>query len=220
MDELMEHVQMMSALMERFFDTPDINLLASAIGHVEAVIAKSSYVGVQRVLLQMLEMKYKLGGELGDLNQAISISQQIAASTVRDDLDRADILNDLCNLDAAILAGGEAAHSMPTDYPLRARLLNNLGNWFQRRFDRLGTQEDLERAIRVGKETVAVTSLYCPRQGTIWSNLGVAFFSRFDLLGAVADIMQAIVAIEEAAAITPSDHSDRLEILSMMGQWL
>lgn len=83
MNELVKHIQMMSALIERFFDTRDINFLTSANGHAEAVTTIYSHGHMQRALLQMLEMKYKISGELGGLHQAISIIQQIATSTAR-----------------------------------------------------------------------------------------------------------------------------------------
>lgn len=56
----------------------------------------------------------------------------------------------------AITMKGQAVTSTPDDHPKRAVYLNNLGNALERRFDRTGSTDDLERSIATKEEAVAI----------------------------------------------------------------
>src|SRR5207248_692643 len=104
-------------------------------------------------------------------------------------------------------------------HPDRAALLNNLGSWLGRRFERTGAIDDLNRAIEVTDMAIQNTPPdHSDRAGRL-NNLGSWLGSRFERAGAIEDLNRAIEITDMAVATAPSGHPDRAAILLNLGSW-
>ena len=90
----------------------------------------------------------------------------------------------------------------------------------QRRFERTGSMDDLDRAIRTNEQAVASTPDDHPNRGMYLNNLGNALQSRFERTGSMDDLDRAITTNEQAVASTPDDHPNRGMYLNNLGSAL
>jgi tetratricopeptide (TPR) repeat protein len=87
--------------------------------------------------------------------------------------------------------------------------LNNLGNAFLTRFERLGELSDLEDAISRFRDAVDLTPHGHPDKPGRLNNLGNALLTRFERLGELSDLEDAISRHRDAVDLTPHGHPDK-----------
>ncbi|KAG9083172.1 hypothetical protein FRC07_013995 [Ceratobasidium sp. 392] len=97
------------------------------------------------------------------------------------------------------------------------RLLNNLGNSWQSRFERLGDLADIDKAIACHTQSVQLTPHGHPDMPSRLNNLGSSWQSRFQRLGDLADIDKAIECYTQSVQLTPHGHPDMPGRLSNLG---
>ncbi|KAF8419631.1 hypothetical protein L210DRAFT_3369588, partial [Boletus edulis BED1] len=90
----------------------------------------------------------------------------------------------------------------PRGHPDQPGFLNNLGNCFRARFDRLGELRDLEGAISSYGNAIDLTPHGHPDKPSHFINFGDSFLTRFNRLGELRDLEHAI-SIYSHAASTP-----------------
>jgi hypothetical protein len=90
----------------------------------------------------------------------------------------------------------------PDSHPDKPSLLNNLGNSFQSRFERLGSLTDLEDAIRNKQKAVELTPNSHPDKPDWLHDLGIGILARFRLIGVLSDLESALSALSIAAQST------------------
>ncbi|KAF8121610.1 TPR-like protein [Boletus edulis] len=139
--------------------------------------------------------RFKRLGELRDLEDGIS--------TYRD----AD----------AISTHRDAVHLTPDGHPDKPSGLNNLGNSFITRFERLGELRDLEDAISTHRDAVHLTPDGHPDKPSGLNNLGSSFMTRFERLGELRDLEDAISTHRDAVHLTPDGHPDKPSGLNNLG---
>ena len=102
-------------------------------------------------------------------------------------------------------------------HPDKVSRLNNLGNCFKVRFQRLGELSDLENAISTLRDAVDRTPHGHPDRPSRLSNLGCSFKARFNRLGQLSDLERAISTLRDAVGFTPHGHPDKPGRLSDLG---
>ena len=148
--------------MTRFERTANESDLDSAIaaGQEAAASASASYEGYKSDLGNMLLARYRLRGDLDDLENAIDQYRLALAATTADRPDYAAFLSNLGNalellyertgdpgdLDVAIDQGQRALSKLPPDHPNRGVYLSNVGKAFRARYDKTGERADLNAA--------------------------------------------------------------------------
>ncbi|KAF8132284.1 CHAT domain-containing protein [Boletus edulis] len=180
--------------------------------------------------VQLLK-RFKRHGDRADLQQAITLLQQLVRSvSVWDDGYRVGLgnlgtalrlrferLGELKDLEDAISTHRDAVHLTPDGHPDKPRRLNNLGNSFITRFERLGELRDLEDAISTHRDAIHLTPDGHPDKPICLNNLGVSFITRFERLGELRDLEDAISTHRDAAHLTPDGHPDKPTCLNNLG---
>ncbi|KZT04056.1 uncharacterized protein LAESUDRAFT_786379 [Laetiporus sulphureus 93-53] len=117
---------------------------------------------------------------------------------------------DLTYLDQAIAGAVQLTSNDP-------EMLNDLENFFSRRFRHLQNLADVNLAIAVQQKAVQLTPDNHANKPDWLSNLGNSFLSCFKHLGNLADVDQAIAAQQEAVQLTLDDHVNKPDWLSNLG---
>ena len=86
-------------------------------------------------------------------------------------------------MDAAIDLLRQAVAAIPPGHPSRAASLSDLGLALRVRFERTGSQPDLDDAVAASRDAVAATPLNDPDRAMSLSNLGAALQCRFERTG-------------------------------------
>ena len=174
---------------------------------------------------------FQRSGDLADLQQAVSVLQELVRSTSsEDDRHRAGLWNlgealfyrferlgQLSDLEDAISRRREAVDLTPDGHPDMPIILNILGNSFLTRFKRLGQLSDLENAISRRREAVNLTPDGHPDKPSRLYNLGIALRTRFERLGQLGDLKDAISRQKQAVDLTPDGHPDKPSRLNNLG---
>ncbi|TEB25872.1 hypothetical protein FA13DRAFT_1896442 [Coprinellus micaceus] len=100
------------------------------------------------------------------------------------------------------------------DLPSR---LYNLGNSFQRRFERTGELSDIARAISVHMQAVDLAPEGHVDRPAAFNNLGNSYQIRFEQTGTLSDIENAISALTNAVHLTPEGDADLPSRLNNLG---
>ncbi|KAG6370030.1 hypothetical protein JVT61DRAFT_12549 [Boletus reticuloceps] len=87
-------------------------------------------------------------------------------------------------------------------HPHKHGMLNNLGNSFITRFERLGELSDLEDAISTLRDAVHLTPDGHPDKPSGLNNLGTSFINRFEHLGEPSNLEDAISLYPHAASVS------------------
>jgi tetratricopeptide (TPR) repeat protein len=111
----------------------------------------------------------------------------------------------------------DAVDLAPHGHPNKPALLNNLGNSFVTRFERLGELSDLEEAILRQRDAVDLTPHGHPDKPSRLNNLGNSFLTRFERLGELSDLEEAISRQRDAVDLTPHGHPDKPGRLNNLG---
>ena len=136
-------------------------------------------------------------GDLADLQEAITLMEELVRSTSTSDdrysaalgdlglalSYRFDHVGELSDLEEAISRLRDAVNLTPHGYPHKRNLLNNLYNSFRARFRRLGQLSDLEDAISTLKDAVQLTPHGDHEKARMLNNLGSSLLARFERLG-------------------------------------
>ncbi|KAL9563958.1 hypothetical protein ACKAV7_011993 [Fusarium commune] len=124
------------------------------------------------------------------------------------------------NLEEAIETARQAVKSTSNDHPDKAAMLNNLGVFFERRYERTGEMKNLEEAIETSRQAVKSTPDDHPDQAGRLNNLGVFFERRYERTGEMRDLEEAIETARQAVKSTPDDHPKLATWLSTLGTML
>ena len=95
--------------------------------------------------------------------------------------------------------------------------MNNLGNSFLTRFERLGQLNDLEDAISRQRDAVNLAPNYHPEKPGYLNNLGNSFRVSFKRLRRPNDLEDAISRQRDAINLTPNDHPYKPSYLNNLG---
>ncbi|KAG6371215.1 TPR-like protein [Boletus reticuloceps] len=183
------------------------------------------------ILRGQLFERFKRYGDLADLQQAITLLQQLVRSvSVWDDRYRAGLgnlgvalswrferLGELSDLEDAILTHRDANNLTPDGHPEKPSGLNNLGISFRARFERLGELSDLEDAISTLREAVHLTPDGHPDKPSRLNNLGTSFITRFERFGELSDLEDAVSTLRDTVHLTPDGHPHKPSSLSNLG---
>jgi tetratricopeptide (TPR) repeat protein len=175
--------------------------------------------------------RFKRFGDIADLQQAITLMEEIIKSTSAWDdryhkglsnlgmalLYRFERLGELSDLEDAIARQRDAVDLTPLGHPDKPACLNNLGNSFRARFKRLGELSDLEDAILRQRDAVDLTPHGHPDKPGHLNNLGNSFVTRFERLGELSDLEEAILKQRDAVDLTPHGHPDKPGHLNNLG---
>jgi CHAT domain-containing protein len=178
-------------------------------------------------LLVALVTRFRLTGNLADLDEAIEVGRRAAEATPDGDPDQAMVLSnlggvlrmrfgqagDLSDLDEAIEYGRRAAEAMPDD----PAFLSNFGISLLTRFGRTGDLADLDLAIGVLRQAAEVSPEGDRDQATILSNLSSALLARFKQTANPADLDQALEFARRAAETAERGDANRAMFLSNLG---
>ena len=187
-----------------------------------------------RTLAAQLTSRYERTGSIADLENAISVTQDVVNIMPEDYPNQAGLLSNLGaqlesryartgaieDLKRAIDVTQEAVDIIPKNHPDRAEILNNLSAQLKSRYERTGAIEDLERAIAVTQEAVDIIPEDHPDRATYLNNLGTQLRLRFESTRDMQDLAQATQRLQEAVVTVPKDHPYRAGILNNLSDQL
>ncbi|PVF92337.1 hypothetical protein CPB86DRAFT_717635 [Serendipita vermifera] len=104
-----------------------------------------------------------------------------------------------------------------SDKPSR---LISLGSALARRFERLGSLDDLGKAIQQEEAAVHITPDGDPNKSGRLNNLGTTLKIRFERLGRLHDLEDAIVRLQRAIDLTPDTDLNKPRFLTNLGSAL
>ncbi|KAG9317751.1 hypothetical protein JVU11DRAFT_1969 [Chiua virens] len=175
-----------------------------------------------------LRIRFKYLGELGDLEEAISMLTE-AVNLPPDGhpvhlnslgvslFTRFARFGERRDLEDAILQQELAVGLIPSGHPHKPKYLSNLGNLFRARFEQVGELGDLEKAISRQTDAIGLTPHGHPLEPSYLSNLGSSFRTRFDHLGEPCDLDDAISRLQGAVDLGPHDHPETPGYLNNLG---
>ncbi|PVF92049.1 hypothetical protein CPB86DRAFT_791558, partial [Serendipita vermifera] len=129
-------------------------------------------------------------------------------------------LENLADLDNAILYQQQAVNLTPDSHPSKPGRLNNLGNSLDIRFRRLGNRADIDHSILQSQKAVNLTPAGHPAKPIRLTNLGTSLRARFSQFGSLDDINDAIVQLRMAVDLTPDSHPNKPGYLGNLGSSL
>ncbi len=222
-------------LRARFALTSDLQDLNRAVETYRSALlatpARSSEHAVASLALgEVLQWRYEVAGEFGDLEEAIAIYRDASGGGT---LEHAAVLDSLCDalharfevtgslahLDQAIAAYEGALTATPTS-EYRPLHMHMLGNALSARFKVTGAGSDLENAIAVLEDAAAITPDDAASVALLLTDLGRALYWRFERSAELGDLDRAIEAYRGAKGAMPDDVQVRLTILSGLAEAL
>ncbi|KAI9573121.1 TPR-like protein [Boletus coccyginus] len=182
-------------------------------------------------LSAQLVHRFQQFGHLADLQQAITLLEELVRSTSTSDdrysealgglglalSYRFDHVEELSDLEEALSRQRNAVDLTPQGHPLKPRLLQSLGSSFMTRFERLGELSDLENAISNQRDAVNLTPHGHPDKPRLLNNLGNSFITRFQRLGELSDLEEAILRYRDAVDLIPHGHPQKPAHLNSLG---
>ncbi|CCT76202.1 uncharacterized protein FFUJ_14165 [Fusarium fujikuroi IMI 58289] len=172
--------------------------------------------------------KYRLSGEVTDLELSIRSARSAISLLLDDDKQKAMHLGSLFlrlrdlyhkthtseALDEAVTTMQRALDLAPEGDPYYAVTLTNLGT---ARFDRWqlhGERVDLEASIQLVKSAIALLANEDPLKGVGLRNLSDRLYQRFRITRALDDIRECVEVGLEALAATPTNYPERVRFSS------
>ena len=208
-----------------------------AADHYRAVFTRSEALKVLRhrrllYLGSAFQLRSLHLNDLGDLDKAISVTEEALNFTPRNHRDRPlclsqlgytfllryDHLGNLADLHNSTSLLAEAVRLTPDDCPHRSELLVQFGLSLIKRFERFGNIIDIDKSIAVGEEAVERAPNHRPSKPSWLFSLGVSLITRFGRLGNPADLDKSSSMMEEAVRLTPVDDQDRPRRLIHLGE--
>lgn len=155
---------------------------------------------------RLLYTRFEDGGDLGDVNEAVSVLESAIQLTPGDHPLKIGWLNnlgnsffalfhridDLADINKSILISEEAVGLTPDNHPDKLAMLSNLATSLTSCFERLGNLADLNKSISLIKEAAHRTPDSHPTKPAMLNNLGNSISFRFQHLGELADIDSCI----------------------------
>jgi CHAT domain-containing protein/tetratricopeptide (TPR) repeat protein len=206
-----------------------IRLLAGAIA-ARPPADPARAVTLARLSIALRE-RFERTGDLADLNQAVTVSEQAVRGLSGDDpgfpLQLCSLSNALKSrfeqtgndgdLDRAVTLSEQAVQVSAPDDPLAAVYLSKLAADLWSRFRHAGDLADLDRAISAGERAVQASPPGDPNLAAYLSDLSGSLTSRFEHTGQIADLDRAIGAGEQAMGTVSPDNPGRAVLLTGYG---
>ncbi|KIJ27671.1 hypothetical protein M422DRAFT_190730 [Sphaerobolus stellatus SS14] len=126
-------------------------------------------------------------------------------------------LNDIEDINNAIIAKQKAMDLIPDGHPDKVTYLNDLGASLEIRFDHLGGVKDLENVIAVQQQAVDLTPDGHPLKVVYLNNLGISLERCFERLGEIENLDKAITVHQQALHLTPDGHPHKVACLENLG---
>ncbi|CZR64738.1 uncharacterized protein PAC_14637 [Phialocephala subalpina] len=172
-------------------------------------------------------------GSTEDLDDAISLGEQVLREAPRDYPERADWLGahgnalgarfetmgDAKDLEEAIRLTGEAVAIDPRNDHSVADKLSDYGFWLGQRFEQTGNTHDLNKAIELTDKAVKAVFITDTDKARLQTNLGRWLARRFERVGALGDLNQAIEVTKLGVDLTPKKNIDRPARLNGLSNW-
>lgn len=191
--------------------------LARADGHSTHAVMHAWHVSLSN-LAAVLASSFEYRQIWPDLNEAVQVSREVAASTgygaaahAADQANLANILLDrfsrawqIADLEEAFDAAQAGAAAVPAGNLARPACLSALALAFANRFAYVGQLNDLDQAISAGREAVSGAPDSHPGKAACRSNLGVALNRRYEQVGDTDALDEAITAQRQAVSATPA----------------
>jgi hypothetical protein len=226
-------------LEELYLREGDLTHLDEAVAGCESALDDPAIdPGLRTDLLQQLgntlRRRFEARAEVGDLDRAVEVLDQVVAATPVTSPRRHRSLVDLGialldrharrgapqDLERAIGSFVAAAQAVGPASPDRPGCLVHLGLGYYRRFEVAGTLDDLDRAVGLLDEAVRIS----PPDGVdtpAWvANLATILRERARLAGAGDDLDRAIRALETASSGTPAGSPQQTAYLTNLGNAL
>lgn len=206
-------------LIARYELLGEVDDLNSAINAFRTAVQKMSkdgslYSPTLNQLSCALRTQFETTGELDSLNSAIESTKKLLELEL--DLDeRVITLSNLgacfqnlfetngtiATLEEALKHQRAAAELAPSGAPTRPVTIAGLAESLRKRYDVLGSPEDLNDAIALGEEAVAAPGLdqRNPNEYPLMlTNLGLAFSRRYEILGGLEDLENSVKYCKQA----------------------
>ncbi|MBB5069978.1 tetratricopeptide (TPR) repeat protein [Saccharopolyspora gloriosae] len=181
-----------------------------------------------------LEVHFKNGGQLRDLDEAVRAHRIAAHLIPANQPNRWKVITNLANqlhsrsvhtgspedLNEAIRRGWESIATISDESKHLAGPLINVSNALQTRFERTGSADDLDTAIEAARRAVEVTPAACPEEALAHACLGGALITRFGRTNTRKDLDESVNAFEVTLKATPADHPSLAGRLSNHGSAL
>ncbi|QRV96044.1 CHAT domain protein [Ceratobasidium sp. AG-Ba] len=145
-----------------------------------------------KTLGSLLDLRFEVRGAIGDIDEAIEISKQALEVIPKD-------------------------NSLLEGHPDQLGYLNDLGNAWYRRFERLGELVDIDQAIGYQSRAVKLTPDGDTQRPGRLINLGNSWQRRFERLGETGDINQAIECMSQALELFAEGDSQKPICFSNLG---
>ncbi|KAI5836960.1 CHAT domain-containing protein [Morchella snyderi] len=236
-----------SCLYSRYKRTLDSNYLEAAIMNINEGIGlvqarmqlegqdnnDPQYIRLLNNLSTYLEDRFKLLGQVDDIEVAITHSESVLSATPDGHPNRAGRLNGLstryhirylalakvADLEKSLTLAKALVETTPAGHPQLGPRLSVLSSRYRARFDRIGDIEDLNLAISCAHNAEAATPIGHPQRVLRLMNLSQVFYFRYERFGKMDDLEAAIHQAEMALAGIPDDHIGRripcLKVLSV-----
>jgi CHAT domain-containing protein/tetratricopeptide (TPR) repeat protein len=196
-----------------------ISILDDAL--VRADTSSVDLTEVRHELSLALNRRFQQRGPLSDINRAIGLSRQVAATGVGSGYlglhleTRYGALGDPEDLAEAIASLEQATHDLQQP-GARADALNNLANALRDRYRYTADAAEQERAIDAYREAIRITPTSSPLRASLLSNLGNTLYERHSRTGSLLDLQEAVAEISTAVA-AGEDHADFDYFLNNLG---
>jgi CHAT domain-containing protein len=166
--------------------------------------------------------RYKITGNTGDLNHAVTILENLARSPSIAKDDYVEVLNTLADtlriryqqtgnetdLHKGLQVSEEALKFVTANHPSRASHLNNNGLLWRNLYHRSGEIHDLDKAIARLQEAEKITHGTPLTHSRHSSNLGLALLDRYTRAGQLEDLDRAILSLENAVGEKSASFSE------------
>ncbi|MEU7779119.1 CHAT domain-containing protein [Micromonospora parva] len=225
-------INLATGLRARYALTGDIDALLGGIRllrfeaneHVDA----ESQATLQNMLGAMLLELYLAGGDLRELDEAVSAARLAVALTPAEEAQlpprlttlasalsaRCEATQNMADLDTAIATARRALAFTAPWHRQVADLAANLGALLHSRFELTGLRADLDEAIALSSSAASAEH---PRAATL-RNLGSALLSRSELSGDMRDLDEAVALHDRAVNALPAESTVVGDYLADLGR--
>ncbi|KAG6333409.1 hypothetical protein ID866_5679 [Astraeus odoratus] len=177
-----------------------------------------------------MKSRYKSQGGSGDLEEAISLSQQALelhpvghtnrslslcnlANCIQSRYESQGVLGDL---EEAISLHQQALGLHPVGHPHRSSSLFNLASCMKSRYQPQGALEDLEKAIFLLQQALKLYPVGHPNRSSSLFSLANCMESRYKSQRALEDLEEAISLYQQALELQPAGHPERSSFLGTL----
>ena len=185
-------------------------------------------------LMFSVRTRYKVVGEIDDLNRAVELGREALSLCPQWRRDRSTYLNRLSSylsarykrlgeiddITEAIVLAKDALSLCPLGHQHRAVALNALAFSLCARYDYFWEIEDLDEAIKLTRDTLSLCTPDHLHQRMYLKNLASYLCARYNRLGELDDLNEAIALGRDTLSLLPPGHPDLPESSDALASYL